>query len=164
MLETIAFVTTIVCTPSTPPTGWEWEIEPREIEVENLEFVELGDTGTLLTNWSDDRFAARFVQNKSGDDVRAEQNGRGNAYMLVVETPDGTVEHASNSSMGTPSQNVHQWLGKRIDATQVSTLGLLRRTEEGTRLISEEAIAQGRSEGINLMPLAVVGESFYFDL
>ena len=163
MLSIICLACSLVTTTELP-TGWQWEIKPTEIQFDHQELFELGDTGTLLANWGEDRFVARFVQSKSEDDARTEQNGRGNAYMLVVETPDGTVQHTSNSSMGNRNQKVHQWMYDSIDASQAATIGLMLRTEEGSRLISEEAIAQGRSEGINLMPLAVVGESFSFDL
>ena len=159
-------------TPAPPPieipAHWVWEIEPDEVQGradKTREFVAIGETGSLIIHWTDDKFRARFVEglaSRTPEDIEQERH---RTYMLVLENDAGDVSmHSHSTTMGNDRQFMHQWQRTRVDGDAIARIGLIRLDEQGRRLISADAVAEAESHGIGVLPLAVKGQPFPFDL
>ncbi|MAT82622.1 MAG: hypothetical protein CMJ29_13380 [Phycisphaerae bacterium] len=163
MLETLCLITLAIGMTDLP-MGWKWDIEPTNVRVETNECVQLGETGTLVAHWNGDQFTARFIQSMSESDEEGNANGRSDAYMLAITTDEGTTQYNPQGTMGNPVQTIFMWSNAKLDPSRISTIGVLRRTEQGLRSISRNAMDQAASEGVEVMPLAIKGAPFAFDL
>tara|TARA_Y100000589_G_scaffold233811_1_gene221226 strand:- start:155 stop:721 length:567 start_codon:yes stop_codon:yes gene_type:complete len=163
MLETLCLITLAIGMTDLP-MGWKWDIEPTNVRVETNECFQLGETGTLVAHWNGDQFTARFIQSMSESDEEGNANGRSDAYMLAITTDEGTTQYNPQGTMGNPVQTIFMWSNAKLDPSRISTIGVLRRTEQGLRSISRNAMDQAASEGVEVMPLAIKGAPFAFDL
>lgn len=154
--------------PIEIPAHWAWEIEPGEVygrENKSREFVSIGDTGSLIIHWTDDKFRARFVEalaSRTPEDIEQDRHRK---YMLVLENDAGDVSmHPHSTTMGSDRQFMHQWQRTKVDGDTLARIGVIRLDERGRRQIAADAVAEAESRGIGVMPLAIKGQPYIFDL
>lgn len=160
----------VVSTPDAEPArlnvpelepGWQWELEP--VPVMGHEFARFVPSGALTaTIGGEQTLTVLHVRNKDLD----LHGARAPEFRVYVVDNDGEPhQRPSSSSMGRRDLALSRYHFRDFDeAKQVAAIGLAVLTFEGRQELSAMRAKEAAEQGVDVLPLPVVGEPLPFDL